>query len=166
MHEGTIESSLGDTIAAASLFDFSEYSKEHFCHSVINKKVPGKMKDELNGNTMLEFISLRAKAYGYKELIQWPNVKKGEEVGDIQEIKKLKGINKSVVKNSIHFDHYKSCLFEDQDHYATMTSLCSYKHQIKTIQVNKTALSHFDDKRYLMDDGIESLPFGHYSITM
>ena len=45
----------------AHLFDFSGYPKEHKCYSAINKKVIGKMKDELNGNVMEEFVGLKAK---------------------------------------------------------------------------------------------------------
>ena len=158
---------LGDGAGvAADLFDFSNYHKDHFCSSSKNKKVPGKMKDELGGNAMLEFIGLRAKAYGYRERILWPSKDdKDPKVGDLVEIKKLKGINKSTVKNTIHFDQYKSCLHKGRKHLASMTSLRSYLHQVKTLQSNKIALTHFDDKRYLWDDGITSYPFGHYAIT-
>ena len=37
----------GTTVAAASLFDFSNYHPSHPCYSPSNKKIPGKMKDEL-----------------------------------------------------------------------------------------------------------------------
>ena len=29
---------------------------------------------------------------------------------------------------------------------------------------NKTSLSDFDDKRYILDDGINTLPYGHKDI--
>ena len=45
------------------LFDFSGYPKEHPCFASKNKKVIGKMKDELNGLIMKEFVGLRAKTY-------------------------------------------------------------------------------------------------------
>ena len=45
----------------AHLFDFSGYPKEHKCYSV---KL-GKMKDELNGNVMEEFVGLKAKMYSF-----------------------------------------------------------------------------------------------------
>ena len=30
---------------------------------------------------------------------------------------------------------------------------------------NKTSLSDFDDKRYILDDGINTLPYGHKDIS-
>ena len=165
MHEGTIKLDDGTELAAASLFDFSNYPPDHLCHSPMNKKVPGKMKDELGGNILLEFIGLRAKAYAYKKLVLYPSEEDNEMPGDIIEVKKLKGIKKCVVKKSIHFKTYKSCLFDEQPYFATMTSLRAFLHEIQTLQVNKVSMTHFDDKRFLMDDGIGSIPYGHHFIA-
>ena len=40
----------------------------------------------------------------------------------------------------------------------------SHNHQLETISSSKIFLSAFDDKRYIQDNGIETLPFGHYLI--
>ena len=40
----------------------------------------------------------------------------------------------------------------------------SSKHNVNTIQVNKVVLSAFDNKRYLLDDGITSYAFNHYKM--
>ena len=64
-------------------FDFSGYLKDHFLFSEKNKKVIGKMKDELNSKIMTEIICLKAKAYFYK-------VENEEE-----EVKKLKGVSRA-----------------------------------------------------------------------
>ena len=166
-----------DTVEASTFFDFSGYSSAHPIFEGLhddtitaikksNKKVPGKMKDELDGNILLEFIGLRAKAYAFKKLISYPKTGDdgGEIEGDIIEVKKLKGIQKCVVKMSIHFEHYKSCLFDKVTHFATTTSLRSCMHQLKTLRVRKVAMTPYDDKRYLSDDGITSLPYGHRNI--
>ena len=63
-----------------------------------NKKVIGLMKNELGGEVMKEFISLRPKMYSYR-------------VGS-SEPKKCKGIKKCVVKKTITFEDYKKCLFD------------------------------------------------------
>ena len=80
---------------------------------------------------------------------------------NLLEVKKLKGIQKWVVKKNICFDNYYECLFEKREHYADTTSIRSFKHKIKTLSARKKALIPFDDKRYLLKDGITSLPFGH-----
>ena len=63
-----------------------------------NKKVIGLMKDELGGEIMKEFISLRPKMYSYRV--------------NNSEPKKCKGIKKCIVKKTISFEDYKRCLFD------------------------------------------------------
>ena len=48
------------------LFDFSGYEKEIPFYDNENKKVIGKMKDELNEEISEEFIGLRARMYSLK----------------------------------------------------------------------------------------------------
>ena len=66
----------------------------------VNKKVIGLMKDELGGKIMTEFIAVRPKLYSYKKL-------------DGSEDKKCKGIKKCIVKRTLTFEDYKTCLFRD-----------------------------------------------------
>ena len=42
-----------------------------------------------------------------------------------------------------------------------MKSIRSDFHQIKSYEINKISLSSFDDKRYILDDGITSLAYGY-----
>ena len=79
----------------------------------------------------------------------------------IDEVQKLKGIKKSVVEQYINHEHYKSCLFDGQNHYETMETFRSYNHNISNISENILALSRYDDKRYTLDDGIETFAHGH-----
>ena len=48
------------------LFDFSGYEKESPFYYDENKKVISKIKDELNGENIEEFVGLRAKMYSLK----------------------------------------------------------------------------------------------------
>ena len=43
-----------------------------------------------------------------------------------------------------------------------MNIIRSDKHEIYTQTVNKVALSHNDDKRVILEDGINTLSHGHY----
>ena len=47
----------------------------------------------------------------------------------------------------------------------TMTQLRSPCHQILANEIDKVAVSSFDDKRFILDNGISSLAFGHHRIT-
>ena len=132
--------------------DFSNYPKDHELftkYGVVqnkNKKVPGKFKDELGGEEMIEFIALRSKMYAFKTA-------KGEE-------KRLKGLSKNVVKKSICFDDYKTCLNENKDYHHKMKMLNSYKHEMFLEEIDKKSLSSYDDKRFILDDGVSTLPYG------
>jgi hypothetical protein len=42
-------------------FDFSDYPRDHFLYSTVNKKVIGKMKDEANGVVLNSFVRLAPK---------------------------------------------------------------------------------------------------------
>ena len=172
IRESTITDKNGETCTAIDEFDISAYSAEHplfygmtkeetKSQRLKHKKVPGKMKDELDGNTLLEFVGLRAKSYAFLQLVEYGNDDKNWDEGEILEVKKLKGIQKSVVKKNINFDNFYQCLFEKRVHYADTTSIRSFNHQMKTLSSRKLALVPFDDKRYLLKDGITSLPFSH-----
>lgn len=76
------------------------------------------------------------------------------------EIKKVKGITKSVLKN-ISFNDYVSCLNDGIPTYAENNLIKSVKHDIYSIQINKKTLDGNDDKRYVLADGIYTLPHGH-----
>ena len=132
-----------------SRFDTSGYVDNRPLPVGKNKKVIGLMKDELGGEVMKEFVSLRPKMYSYR-------------VGNT-EPKKCKGIRKCVVKKTITFDDYNNCLFEGRNKYKSQLLFRSDKHDVKTLEVNKLALNSQDDKRITID-GIASYAMGHYKI--
>ena len=86
------------------LFDFSGYEKESPFYNDENKKVIGKIKDDLNGEIIEEFVGLRAKMYSLK-------IEK-------EEMKKAKGEKKNVVKKDISHQDHLDCLFEERKFYA------------------------------------------------
>ena len=107
------------------------------------------MKDELEGEIMTEFVTLRPKMYAYKT---------GES-----ESKKCKGIKKCVVKKTISFEDYKACLFGGEISFRSQLMFRSLKHEVITLEVNKLALSRDDDKRITIN-GINSLARGRYKM--
>ena len=77
------------------------------------------------------------------------------------ESKKCKGIKKCVVHKTISFEDYKACLFGGGSFYRSQLMLSSMRYEVKTLEVNKLALSRDDDKRITVN-GINSLARGHY----
>ena len=135
-------------------FDTSEYKDNHpsGIPTGCNKKVIGMFKDEVGGKCIEEFVGLRAKFYSFKMF-------EGEES------KKCKGVKKSVIKKSITHEDYKTCLFIGKEQLRKMNVIRSYDHEIYTEEINKVALSADDDKRYILEDGIHTLAWGHYKIN-
>ena len=77
---------------------------------------------------------------------------------DNEENKKAKGVNKNVVKNIRHRE-YIDVLFNKKMIKHKIKRIQSKLHKIGTYDVCKISLSCFDDKRYILDDGINSLAF-------
>ena len=135
-------------------FDTSGYVDNRPLPTGKNKKVIGLMKDELGGEVMKKFVSLRPKMY----------ISRVSGALGTSEPKKCKRIKKCVVKKTITFDDYKACLFEGRNLYKSQLLFRSNKHEIRTLEVNKLALNSQDDKRISID-GVSSYAMGHYKIA-
>ena len=133
-------------------FDSSDYPESSPYFDKTNKKVIGKMKDECASIPISEFIGLRSKMYSY--------VKDNKK-----EARTAKGIKKVVINNNIKHEDYKNVLLENRQIQHTMKTIRSSKHQLGSYEINKISLSCFDDKRYILTNGIESLAYGHYYIS-
>ena len=68
------------------------------------------------------------------------------------------------MKKTISFEDYKICLFEGREIHRSQMMFRSRKHNVKTLEVNKLALSREDDERVGID-GITSLAMGHYELN-
>jgi hypothetical protein len=135
-------------------FDTSDYPKDNiYGLPLVNKKVLGKFKDELNGAVMEEFIGLRAKLYAFK-------------IFEGNEVKKVKGVKKNVVQKKICFKDFERCLLTKQPAYRKQVLFRTNKHDIYTVEQNKKALSAHDDKRNILENGINTLAWGHNKIKI
>ena len=128
------------------MFDFSGYSKDSVYYCDLNKKVLGKLKDELNGARIKEFVGLKSKMYS-------------STAKDDKEVNKAKGVNLK-----LRHKEYVDVLFNKKVVRHKMKRIQSNLHGVNTYDVNKISLSCFDDKRYILDDGINTLAYFHKDI--
>ena len=125
------------------LFDFSNYPKDLNFFDETNKKVIGKMKYEFSGVNVIEFVGLKSKMHSMKKI-------------DGKECNTAKGVSIAT-----EFDKFKDVLFNEKIIRHKMKRIQSKKHKLGTYEINKTSLSCFDSKRYVLDDGILMLAYFH-----
>ena len=68
-----------------------------------------------------------------------------------------------ILKNLRHKDYLHTFQINHVT-YATFKIITSQKHAVKTEEVNKLCLSAFDDKIYILSDGMSILAHGHLRI--
>ena len=128
------------------LFDLSNFpvSSKYYCSD--NKKVVGKMKDEYGGKSILKFVGLKSKMYSI-----------------LDESNNEKSTNKG--HNAfIEFQEFHNTLFQKKILRHTMRGIKSKNHNLGTYETNKRSLSCFDDKQYILKNGINTLAYGHKDI--
>ncbi len=131
------------------LYDFSDYPINNKFHDASNKKIIGKFKDETSGTPIIEFVGLRSKMYSIKLFTG-------------KDKKTAKGIKKNVIKNEISHNNYKEILENGTKEYSLMNTIRSKLHNLCSYALNKVGLCAFDDKRYILDNGKDTIAHGHY----
>ena len=135
------------------IFDFSNYPIDHPNYDDSNNLVPGKMKDEMGGELILEFCGLRSKMYS---ILNYNGDNK----------KTAKGVITQVKKSQISHEDFKRSLYERKSFVHIGTKIINEKHKIYTADVAKVTLAPFNDKRFITRNGDEfiALSHGHYLI--
>ena len=129
-----------------NLFEFSDYPLHSKFFDLVNKKVIGKMKDEFKGRIISEFIGLKSKMYSLISV-------------DNEEVTKAKGVNKK-----IRHKEFVDILFSKKVIKHNMKRIQIKLHRIGIYDVLKISVSCFDDKRYALDIGVNSLAYFHKDI--
>ena len=118
------------------LFGFSDYPLHSKFFDPVNKKVIGKMKDEFKGKIINEFVGLLSKMYSLIAV-------------DDEEVKKAK------------HKEFVDVLFNKKITRHKMNRIKSKLHKIGTYNF---IVLFFDDKRYILNYGINSLAYFHKDI--
>ena len=141
----------------AEWFDTNEYAKDH--PAVVgglpivkeNKKKIGLMKDECGGKIIKEWVALRPKLYSFLT-----------EVGEKQI---AKGLAKPMIKKSLRHENFLKCLKTGENQKRKQCLFRSRDHHIFTENMTKIALSCDDDKRIVLENGIDTLAIGHWRLN-
>ena len=94
----------------------------------VNKKVIGKMKDELKGKIISEYVGLKSKMYSLTSI-------------DDEEVTKVKGVNKKIRHKKFVYVWFNKKVIRHN-----MKRIQSKLHRIGTFDICKISLSCFDDK--------------------
>ena len=124
-------------------FDLSNFpvSSKYYCSD--NKKVLGKMKDEYGGKSILKFVGLKSKVYS---ILDESNNEKITSKGH---------------NGFIEFQEFYDTRFKKKFFRHTMRRIGSKNHNFSTYETNERSLSCFDDKRYILKNGINISAYGH-----
>ena len=128
------------------LFDLSNFpvSSKYYCSD--NRKVLGKMKDDYGVKSILKFVDLKSKMYAILD----------------------ESINEKITKKGrngfIEIQKFYDTLFKKKILRHTMRRIGSKNHNLGTYETNKRSLSCFDDKRYILKNGINTLAYEHKDI--
>ena len=148
---------------------FSNYPPQHLLFCKVNEYIVLKFKDEFASVLIQQFCAHKPKLYSVIaigkiifitltriniQLVSW----------DCGENKSAKDVRKIAQRQLTH-DRFKEIipsgrLIRTQNH-----RIASSSHQLHRVTINKTLLNAFDDKRYILDNGIDTLPFGHINIV-
>ena len=140
-----------DLASDSERFDFSNYLREHPFYSATGAKQPGLFKDESAGCILESFVGLRSKMCSLQH----------SDSG--KDVRKAKGVKKSVVRTISHQD-YLDCLLNTKQMKHSFHAIRCHPHRLYTIKQTKLSPSSFDDKRYLLDCSVHSLPYEHKAV--
>ena len=82
------------------------------------------------------------------------------------EKKRAKGIKSSVVKHDINHENYNNLVESGIKEYSLMNAIISKLHSLYTYTLNKVGLYAFDDIRYILDNGKDTIAHGHNLIKI
>ena len=115
-----------------------------------------------------EFVGLRSKMYSIKLSLSEEQQKQSDEQvvegGKKIDDHKLTaaGVKKKVAKRELTHDLYRGALLNHRDHYITQKILRSFNHTISNVTQHRIGLTAYDDKRYILRDGVSTRAHGHY----
>lgn len=137
----------------SKFFDFSNYDPEHYLHNPSTQNQLLLVKDECAGRSIESFCGLRSKMYSFKFR---------DDEGVVVTKKAAKGVSKTAIEKCLSFRDYTEALFDQRSIYLSSLQIRSKSHVLSTYTIRKRSLSSFDDKTFVLQDGVSTRPYGHY----
>ena len=159
-----------DLFDLREVMDLSGYSKTSILapfKDMTNKKVPGKFSDEKPNEIIKEVIALKPKMYSVLTKVLECKNSDSDHVCDVQCFLGHRATAKGVpgsAKKALTHDNYKTVLENSGTTTNSAKTIRADKHKLYTHIVTKRGLSSYDDKKYIMDDGINTCSYGHYKL--
>lgn len=147
--------------------DLSTYPTTHFLYNNSRRMVPGYFKDETAGIPIKDFCGLRAKCYSMKlesDKIKLASYGMKKKINFNEQKLATAGVKKSAHRELYH-QRFIDILHANTTYEIKQRTIKSIRHTLYTIESTRIGLSALDIKRYIVNDGISTLPYGHYQIT-
>ena len=74
-----------------------------------------------------------------------------------------KGISKTAKEKTTH-DEYKNVLLTSGTTQASFQSIRTSNNNLYSMKITKRGLSAYDDKKFILDNKIDTLSYGHYKL--
>ena len=138
------------------MMDLSNFPPEHPLYDPTNCKVLNKLKFEITEPVLIsERVHLKPKMYAFAQV--------DPRTGQTFEMKRCKGVKMRVTKE-MRIEEYKHVLKHSTMLSKTQVDIRAHNHKLYLVEQRKAALSAYDDKRYILADGIHTLAYGHKDI--
>ena len=131
-------------------FDFSNFPTNHPLYDTTNAKTVLKFKDELGGKVIKRLCALKPKLYMMETMCGTTKTS-------------ARGTTRSA-QSFLAPQNFVETLQTGSTMRTPNVRIASTSHTIQTVVSNKVSLRAYDDKRFILPDGIHTLPFGHYSL--
>ncbi|RZD32614.1 MAG: hypothetical protein CXT79_05995 [Thaumarchaeota archaeon] len=169
---------ISDLKNLSSTFDFSNLPEDHELYDTGKKSKLFCFKEEFGLRPILRIVSLASKVYAFqiacchnfkhhypgKCQMSSPNIPDANNLEGnnvfFEDKLTMKGVSQRA-KNKFTFEDYFRCLQSQVSRRTVDYRIQSKKQNLSSIVIQKVALSGFDDKRYILDCGLHSVPYGY-----
>jgi len=168
---------IADLKDLSSTFDFSNLPLDHELYDTARKSKLFCFKEEFGFLPILRIVSLGSKVYAIQTVCchNFKNHYSGKcqasssnnpDANNLEAKKvfcedklTMKGVSRRA-KDRFTFQDYFRCMQSQVSRRTVDYRIQSKKQKLSSVTIQKVALSGFDDKRYILDCGVHSVPYG------